>query len=155
MGYDKDCEYFWRNEVNYTLPLFAAQNRASGEMIMLSRWAGDVTMRDRTFVQSEHVVDRKFTIGAIGFSKPTSQTLNYLYYGFPLRKDIDHRAAGNDHRLCLSRHRRPAAQNGPGYNIDYMMRTKTMTRFYHPMEDGFSHTFSVAVDFGCYEGYIP
>ena len=72
MGYDKDCEYFWRNEVNYTLPLFAAQNKASGEMIMLSRWAGDVTMRDRNFVQSEHVVDRKFTIGAIGFSKPTS-----------------------------------------------------------------------------------
>ena len=40
MGYDKECEYFWRNEVNYTLPLFAAQNKASGEMIMLSRWAG-------------------------------------------------------------------------------------------------------------------
>ena len=89
MGYDKDCEYFWRNEVNYTLPLFAMQEKASGEMIMLSRWAGDVGMRDRTFVQSEHIVDRKFSIGSIGFSKPESRTLNYLYYGFPLRKPIE------------------------------------------------------------------
>src|SRR5690606_9411430 len=46
MGYDKDCEYFWRREVNYTLPLFAAQHRATGEMVMLSRWAADASMRD-------------------------------------------------------------------------------------------------------------
>ncbi len=51
MGYDKDCEYFWRREVNYTLPLFAAQNRTTGEMVMLSRWAADVSMRDHSFVQ--------------------------------------------------------------------------------------------------------
>ena len=71
MGYDKDCEYFWRKEVNYTLPLFAVQNKASGEMIMLSRWAADVGMRDRNFVQSEHIVDRKFTIGAASASRRT------------------------------------------------------------------------------------
>ena len=155
MGYDKDCEYFWRTEVNYTLPLFAVQNKASGEMIMLSRWASDVGMRDMTFVKSEHIVDRKYTIGSIGFSRPSSETLNYLYYGFPLRKKIstvrqgmtiDYVYPGTDGQL---------PRMDRGYNIDYMMRTKTMTRFYHPMEDGFSHTFSVAVDFGCYEGYDP
>ena len=134
MGYDKDCEYFWRTEVNYTLPLFAVQNRASGEMIMLSRWASDVGMRDMTFVKSEHIVDRKYTIGSIGFSRPSSETLNYLYYGFPLRKKIstvrqgmtiDYVYPGTDGQL---------PRMDRGYNIDYMMRTKTMTRFYHPME---------------------
>ena len=55
---------------------------------MLSRWAADITMRDLTFVRSEHVVDRKFTIGSIGISKPENKTLNYLYYGYPLRKEI-------------------------------------------------------------------
>ncbi len=148
MGYDKECEYFWRNEVNYTLPLFAAQNKASGEMIMLSRWAGDVTMRDMNFVTSEHIVDRKFTIGAIGISKPESETLNYLYYGFPLRKristvrqglTIDYVYPGTDGQM---------PRMDRGYNVDYMMRTKTMTRVYHPMEEGFSHTFSVGVNFG-------
>ena len=155
MGYDKECEYFWRNEVNYTLPLFAAQNKASGEMIMLSRWAGDVTMRDMNFVQSEHVVDRKFTIGAIGVSKPESETLNYLYYGFPLRKKIstvrqgltiDYVYPGTDGQL---------PRMDRSYNVDYMMRTKTMTRVYHPMEEGFSHTFSVGINFGCYDGFYP
>ena len=36
LGYDLDCEYFWRREVCYTLPLFAAQNKATGETISLS-----------------------------------------------------------------------------------------------------------------------
>ena len=34
-----------------------------------------------------------------------------------------------------------------GYNIDYMMHTKTMTRMYHPMEVGFSHSYAVGADF--------
>ena len=155
MGYDKSCEYYWRNEVNYTLPLFAMQNRASGEMIMLSRWAGDVTMRDNTFVQSEHVVDRKFTIGSIGFSKPRSETLNYLYYGFPLRKEIGTRRQGLYIDYVYPGTDGELPRTDGGYNVDYMMRTKTMTRVYHPMEEGFSHSFSIAVDFGCYDGYYP
>ena len=53
---------------------------------MLSRWAADVTMRDHNFVQSEHIVDRKFSIGSIGISKPENETLNYLYYGYPASK---------------------------------------------------------------------
>ncbi len=155
MGYDKDCEYFWRREVNYTLPLFAAQNRVSGEMVMLSRWAADVTMRDHDFVQSEHIVDRKFTIGSIGISKPENRTLNYLYYGFPLRKEIatvrdgltiDYVYPGVDGQM-------PRADRG--YNVDYMMHTKTMTRIFHPMEAGFFHSCAVEVYFSQYEGFYP
>ncbi|HHY83724.1 MAG TPA: hypothetical protein GX505_13755 [Clostridiales bacterium] len=154
MGYDLDCEYFWRNEVNYTLPLFAVQNKASGEMVMLSRWAADVTMRDHNFVRSEHIVDRKFTIGAIGISKPENKTLNYLYYGYPLRKEIstvrdgltiDYVYPGTDGELPRMKR----------YNIDYDMNTKTLTRTFHPMEEGFTHNYAVAVNFGQYDGFYP
>ena len=154
MGYDLDCEYFWRNEVNYTLPLFAVQNKASGEMNMLSRWAADITMRDLNFVRSEHVVDRKFTIGSIGISKPENKTLNYLYYGYPLRKEIstvrdgltiDYVYPGTDGQM--PRFRR--------YNVDYDTGSKSMTRTYHPMEEGFTHSFAVAVNFGQYDGFYP
>ncbi len=155
MGYDLDCEYFWRREVNYTLPLYAAQNKDTGEMIMLSRWASDVTMRDHDFEQSENIVDRKFTIGSIGISKPESKTLNYLYYGFPVRKEIaavidgltiDYVYPGADGQL---------PRTDPGYNVDYMMQTKTMTWIFHPMEEGFSHCYSIAVNFGRYNGFYP
>ena len=155
LGYDMDCEYFWRREVDYTLPLFAAQNKASGEAIFLSRWASDITMRDHTFVQSEHIVDRKFTIGSIGISKPENKTLNYLYYGFPLRKDITTIRDGLtiDYVYPGTDGQRPRIEQG--YNVDYMMRTKTMTRVYHPMEEGFSHSFAIAVNLGQYNGFYP
>lgn len=153
MGYDLDCEYFWRREVNFTLPLFAAQNRASGEMIMLSRWKADITMRDHNFVQSEHIVDRTFTIGAIGISKPESKTLNYLYYGFPLRKDIDTHRDGLTIDYVYPGVDGQMPRVDRGYNIDYMMRTKTMTRMYHPMEVGFSHSYAIGVDCGQYQNY--
>jgi len=152
-GYDLDCEYFWRRETNYTLPLFAAMYKATGETAMLSRWGANVTMRNHDFVQSEHIVDSDFTIGSIGISKPESKTLNYLYYGFPLRKEIptvsdglsiDYVYPGVDGQL---------PRLGQEYNIDYMMKTKTMTRIYHPMEEGFSHKYEVAMDFGGYDDF--
>ena len=87
MGYDLDCEYFWRNEVNYTLRCLLCKTKHPGDDHAF-RWAADITMRDLNFVRSEHVVDRKFTIGSIGISKPENKTLNYLYYGYPLRKEI-------------------------------------------------------------------
>ena len=154
IGHDLDCEYFWRRETTYPLPLFALQNKSTGEMAMLSRQAADVTMRDHNFVQSEHIVDRKFTIGAIGMSKPESKTLNYLYYGFPLRKEIptkrdglsiDYVYPGTDGQMPRT----------TAYNIDYNMQTKTMTRIYHPMEEGFSHSYGVAVNFGKHDGFYP
>jgi hypothetical protein len=155
MGYDLDCEYFWRREVNYTLPMFAAQHRATGETVTLSRWASDVTMRDHDFVQSEHIVDRKFTIGAIGISKPESETLNYLYYGFPLRKKIDTVRDGLTIDYVYPGVDGQLPRMDRGYNVDYMMHTKTMTRMYHPMEEGFTHSFAIGVNFGRYDGFYP
>lgn len=155
LGYDLDCEYFWRREVCYTLPLFAAQNKATGETISLSRWAADVGMRSQEFTESENIVDRKYTIGSIGISKPKNRTLDYLYYGYPVRKpvatpcdglSIDYVYPGADGQL---------PRTGRGYNIDYMMQTKTMTRVFHPMEKGFTDHFSVAVHFGQYDGFYP
>lgn len=152
VGYDLDCEYFWRNEVNYTLPMFAVQNKSTGEMVMFSRWAADITMRDLNFVRSEHIVDPKFTIGAIGVSKPENKTLNYLYYGFPLRKEIDtvrdgltidYVYPGTDGELPRTKR----------YNVDYDYNTKTLTRTFHPMEEGFSHSFAIAINFGQYDDY--
>ncbi|MCL2284844.1 MAG: hypothetical protein FWC32_00600, partial [Firmicutes bacterium] len=153
MGFDMDCEYFWRREVNYTLPLFAAQNKTTGETAMLSRWAADVKMRSHDFVQSEHVVDREFTIGSIGISKPESKTLNILYYGFPLRKDIETTRDGLTIDYVYPGVDGQMPRIGQGYNIDYMMQTKTMTRIYHPMEEGFSHSYAIAANFEHYDGY--
>ena len=122
---------------------------------MFSRWAGDITMRDRTFVKSEHIVDRKFTIGSIGFSKPESKTLNYLYYGFPLRKQIETVRQGLTIDYVYPGADGELPRMDRGYNIDYMYHTKTMTRFYHPMEEGFAHSFAIAVNFGQYDGFYP
>ncbi len=155
MGYDLECEYFWRREVNYPLPLFAAQNKATGESVCLSRWAADVVMRDNDVVQSEHIVDRKFNIGSIGISKPENKTLNYLYYGFPLRKEIPTKRDGLSIDYVYPGVDGEKPRTGHIYNVDYMMRTKTMSRVYHPLEVGYEQSYSVMVEFGAHEGFYP
>ena len=111
-GYDLDCEYFWRREVCYTLPLFAAQNKATGETISLSRWAADVGMRSQEFTESENIVDRKYTIGSIGISKPKNRTLDYLYYGYPVRKPVATPCDGLSIDYVYPGAGRPAPQDG-------------------------------------------
>lgn len=153
VGYDKECEYYWQSELKYALPLFAAQHRVSGESIGLSRWAADVVMRDTDIVASEHHVDRLINTGAIGLSKPESQTLNYLYYGFPVRTPIETQCDGLmiDYVFPCSDGELPRRDRG--YNVDYMMRTKTYSRVYHPLEAGFRQHYSIAVTFGHHEDY--
>jgi hypothetical protein len=153
MGHDLDGEYFWRREVNYALPLFAAQSRSTGETVCLSRWAADVVMRNHDFVQSEHIVDRVFNIGSIGISRPESRTLNYLYYGFPLRKDIVTRRDGLTIDYVYPGVDGECARMGRGYNVDYMMNTRTMTRMYHPAEEGYEQRYSVMVDLARHDGF--
>lgn len=155
MGYDLECEYFWMREVNYPLPLFAAQNKATGESVCLSRWAADVVMRDNDVVQSEHIVDREFNIGSIGISKPENKTLNYLYYGYPLRKEIPTKRDGLSIDYVYPGVDGEKPRTGHIYNVDYMMRTKTMSRIYHPLETGYEQNYSVMVEFGAYEGFYP
>jgi len=158
MGTDLEAEYFWRRDVIYTLPFFAAQNRKSGEMAMLSRWASDVTLRDLDVVLSEsgegNLVDPKFTIGAIGISQPENKTVRYMYYGFPIRKEIstvrdgltiDYVYPGQDGQLPRTR----------GFNVDYDMRTYTISKIFHPMDKDFDHSYAVGVNFGQYDGFYP
>lgn len=153
IGKDLDCEYFWRMETAYGLPLFATQNIASGESVCLSRWAADVTMRSLDIMQSENNIDPKFTIGAIGISKPKNETLNYLYYGYAVRKEsktkidglsIDYVYPGCDGQM-------------PGRNyyggLDYNQKVKTFQRINHPVEVGFEQNYSVSVNFGQYDDY--
>ncbi len=155
MGYDLDAEYFWRRETCYTLPVFAAQYKASGETVSLSRWASDVGMRDLNFVESENAVDAKFTIGSIGLSQPDNKTLDCLYYGFPVRREIPTKRDGLTIDYVYPGTDGELPRRGRGYNIDYMMHTKTMTRVFHPVEEGFSDSYSVAISFGQYEGFYP
>ena len=147
VGNDTDCEYFWQSELKFALPLFAAQHRVTGESITLSRWSADVVMRDVSIIPSEHHVDRLINSGALGVSQPEPQTLNYLYYGYPLRKAIETKRDGLmiDYVFPCSDGELPRA--GKTYNIDYMMRTKTFSRVYHPMEIGFKHYYTVAITF--------
>jgi len=155
MGKDLDCEYFWRMETCYALPLFAMQNIMSGEMVSISRWAADITMRSLDIVPSENIVDPRFTIGAIGMSKPESKTLNYMYYGFAVRKDIDTKVDGLsiDYVYPGCEGQMPGRRHYAG--LDYKGKVKSFQRINHPVEAGFEQNYTVALNFGCYNGFQP
>ena len=153
MGKDLDCEYFWRMETAYALPLFAMQNISSYETVSISRWAADVTMCTTGSVRSENSVDRNLTVGTIGMSRPEKKTLNYTYYGFALRKDSEVRSG----RLFID-YVYPAC-NGqmPSQNrfggLDFKGKAKTFDRVNHPVEKGFEQNYAVALYFGNYDSY--
>ncbi len=154
-GKDLDCEYFWRMETCYGLPVFAMQNIASGETAALSRWAADVTMRDVNIMRSENYTDPSITTGAIGMSKPEQKTLNYLYYGYAVRTEnetavdglsIDYVYPGADGQL-------PPATGKRYSGLDYNTKVKTFQRINHPVEVGFEQDYSVAINFGHYDSF--
>ena len=153
IGKDLDCEYFWRMETCYALPLFAMQHTESGETASLSRWAADVTMPSTDILRAENHTDPKCTTGAIGMSRPESLTLNYMYYGFPVRKpfetkvdglSIDYVYPGCDGQL-------PSQNRFLG--LDYRGKTKSFRRINHPVVDGFEQHYAVAVQFGRYDSF--
>ncbi len=155
IGKDLDCEYFWRTETNYALPLFAMQNIASGESASLSRWAADVTMRDTGLHNAENFVDPKFTIGAIGMSKPQNKTLNYMYYGFAMRREFDTKVDG----LSIDYVYPGCDGQLPSHNhyggLDFKDKVKSFRRVNHPVQVGFEQNYAVAVHFGHYDGFQP
>gem|GEM_PF-6604991 len=113
IGKDLDCEYFWRMETCYALPLFAMQHIRSGETAALSRWAADMTMPSTDILRAENHTDPKCTTGAIGMSRPESRTLNYMYYGFPVAQAAGHAGRRAVDRLRVPRLRRGAALAEP------------------------------------------
>jgi hypothetical protein len=152
-GKDLDCEYFWRMETSYALPLFAMQNIASGETATLSRWAADVTMKSLDILLSENYADPKFTVGAIGMSRPESKTINYMYYGFPVRKEIETKIDGLsiDYVYPGCNGQMPGRNNFGG--LDYNGKVKTFQRVNHPVKVGFEQNYAVAVNFGHYGSF--
>lgn len=150
---DLDQEYFWRMETCYALPMFAMQNNTSGETAVISRWAADITMRSMDIMQSENNTDPKFTIGAIGMSKPENRTLNYLYYGFAVRNEIGTKIDG----LSIDYVYPGCDGQMPGGNrfngLDYNNKVKTFQRINHPVEAGFEQNYDVAVNFGNYNSF--
>ncbi len=152
-GKDLDCEYFWCKETSYALPLFAMQNIKSGETAALSRWGADVTMRSLDLVQSENSTDPRYTIGAIGMSRVENKTLNYMYYGFEIRKEIETKCAG----LSIDYVYPGCDGQMPGRNhfggLDYKNSIKTFKRVNHPVEEGFEQNYSVALNFGHYGSF--
>lgn len=155
VGFDPDCEYNWRKETGMTLPLFAAQSKRSGETIMLSREKSDVTLPGRRSNKFSQMIDRDFTVGSIGLSHPENKTISYLYYGLPVRKEtgavsdgvtIDYVYPGTDGQV---------GDQQMIFNIDYMMKTKTFNRVLHPMEEGFSDSYEVRLNLGCFDDFYP
>lgn len=153
IGKDLDAEYFWQWETRCGLPLFAMQNTTSRETVCLSRWAADVTMRDLSLALSENEVDRKFTIGSLGMSRPQSKTLNYLYYGFAVRKEIstpcdglsiDYVYPGGDGEI----------PKGDFYaSMNFAIKSKNFNRMYHPVEEGFRQEYAVSAQFAFYGNF--
>ncbi|MBE5802674.1 MAG: hypothetical protein E7319_10375 [Clostridiales bacterium] len=147
MGKDLDCEYFWKYETRYALPVFAMRNSASGETVSLSRWAADVTLRNLDAEMSENSVDPSFTIGSIGMSRPAAQTLNYMYYGFAVRKEhpvplqglsIDYVYPGSEGQTAIINH-----YGG----LDFHNKPMSLQRVNHPVTPGFTQDYSVCISF--------
>jgi len=154
MGKDLDCEYYWRMETSMALPLFAMQNIQSGETATLSRWAADVTMQSTDILRAENNTDPRCTIGALGMSKPESKTLNYMYYGFAVRKELETQIDGLSidyvYPACDGQMpRRNAIYSG----LDYQKQSKTFQRINHPVEVGFEQHYSVAIQFNHYNSF--
>jgi hypothetical protein len=152
-GKDLDCEYFWRMETCYALPLFAMQNMATGETAALSRWAADVTMRSQDIMQSENSVDPKFTVGSIGMSRPENKTINYMYYGFAVRKEIETKFDGLsiDYVYPGCNGQMPGKRDFGG--LDYNGKVKTFQRINHPVKVGFEQNYAVGINFGHYDSF--
>lgn len=155
MGKDLDCEYFWQKETRFALPLFAMRHEKSGETISLSRWAADITLRDTGILASENSVDPRYTIGAIGMSKPQQQTLNYLYYGYAVRTDIATPVdgLGIDYMYPSADGQMPSQHHYGG--LDFQNKIKTFERLNHPVTEGFSQQYAVAVNLDCYDAFQP
>lgn len=155
IGYDTECEYNWRKETGMPLPLFAALSKKSGEAIMFSRNKSDVTLPGRNTCKFSQMIDRDYTVGSIGLSKPENKTIAYLYYGYPVRKEtgavrdgisIDYVYPGADGQV---------GDKQMFFDIDYMMKNKTFNRVLHPMEKDFTDNYEVRLNLGQFDDFYP
>lgn len=151
-GKKKDCSYFWRKETYCGLPMFAMQNKESGETICFSRYRADVQLPTLTSMASENFVDPKSTVGALGISKPKAEALLYTYYSAPVSKPIDAQVDGLsiDYIYPGTNGEIASGVFGPVQADEHPMSLK---RTNHPVEVDFIQEYTIAINFGTYDTF--
>ena len=154
LGKDMNLQYFWRKETYSGLPLFAMQHKESGETISISRWAADATLPslDRTTTENYAYVDPLITVGSFGVSKARPEALTYTYYGHMIATPLpDAQCDGVSIDYIYP------AVNGqqPYQGIGPVRTTQPLTNitWVHPMREGFTQRYAVAVCFNRYENF--
>ncbi|MBQ8951998.1 MAG: hypothetical protein IJ065_12735 [Eubacterium sp.] len=155
VGFDPECEYNWHKETALTLPLFAALSKKSGETIMFSRNKSDITLPSRRQNGFSQMIDRDYSAGSMGLSKPENRTINYLYYGYPVRKETGAVSDGITIDYVYPAADGQVGDNQRMFDIDYMMKTKTFNRVLHPIESGFSDSYEVRLSLGHFDDFYP
>ena len=153
-GKNMDLQYFWRKETYSGLPMFAMRHRESGESIAMSRWAADATLPslDRTATENYAYVDPRMTVGSFGVSKARPESLTYTYYGYMMATPLPDTVCDGvsiDYIYPAVNGQQPYRNWGP-FSTAQPLSNITWV---HPMREGFSHHYAVAVTFGCYSGF--
>ena len=154
LGRNMDLQYYWRKETYSGLPMFAMQHKASGETIAMSRWAADATLPslDRTTTENYAYVDPKITVGSFGVSKARPEALTYTYYGHMMATPLPETQCDGvsiDYIYPAVNGQQPSRGIGPVRTAQPL----TNITWVHPMREGFSQQYAVAVTFGRYDGF--
>ena len=153
IGKDLSQEYFWQLETKFALPVFAMQNQKSGETIAVARRHADIKMRTLEVEQSENYVDENFTIGSIGMSRPSEQTLNYMYYGFAVRTPnaVCPKGLFTDYVYPGAEGQIPGKSHYAG--LDFQNQPMDFKRMNHPVREGFEQAYSIVITPACRKNY--
>ncbi len=154
LGHNPELQYHWRKETYSGLPMFAMQHRESGESVSFSRWAADATLPslDRTTTENYAYVDPKITVGSFGVSKARPEALTYTYYGHmmvtPL-PDAECDGVSIDYIYPAVNGQLPSRGIGPVITEQPLSNITWV----HPMAEGFTQHYAIAVTFGRYDGF--
>ncbi|WP_130838364.1 hypothetical protein [Lachnoclostridium sp. Marseille-P6806] len=145
IGSSPDMDFIWFMETHCALPLFGVRNPDSGESLVFSRWAPDITLRNLEQNLSENSTDPLLTIGGLGVSRRPGRTLNYTYYGY----EVSHPAPAQKRGLSLD-YVYPGSDGqflyaGAYAGLDFHNRPMGFSRLYHPVTPGFAQEYSIAV----------
>lgn len=150
-GKKKDCSYFWRKETYCGLPMFAMQHIKTGETIVFSRYKADVELPSLLSNASENFVDSTATVGALGISHPKAEALLYTYYSAPVTKEIDAQVDGLSIDYIY-----PGTNGEIASGVFGPVQTEhpmSLRRVNHPVEEGFTHEYTIAINFANYGSF--
>ena len=154
LGKRMDLQYYWRKETYSGLPLFSMQHIATGESICLSRWAADATLPslDRTTTENYAYVDPLITVGSFGVSKARPEALTYTYYGHRMATPLEGTRCDGvsiDYIYPAVNGQTPVKGRSPFNAVDPLSNITWV----HPMREGFTQQYAVALDMGCYPDF--